>query len=98
MRKDSENFEKQLKMIQVNLLNSSSQKEGEKVKEEKSEPQEKKSPSKKNDKNRDRESREARESITINFKDELNDKLSKIQSSLQGFVTETEFNLSLIHI
>ena len=32
-----------------------------------------------------------REDITINFKDQHNDRLSKIQNSLQGFVTETEF-------
>lgn len=92
MRKDSDNFDKQLKMIQVNLLNKPSQKEEEKEKEEKSEPQDKRSPSsRKTEKIREKETREARES-TINFKDELNDKLSKIQASLQGFVTETEFN------
>lgn len=28
-----------------------------------------------------------REDITINFKDQINDRLSKIQNSLQGFVT-----------
>ena len=90
MRKDSDNFDKQLKMIQVNLLNNPTQKEADK--EEKNEPQEKKSPApKKSEKNKDKEAREARESMTINFKDEINDKLSKIQASLQGFVTETEF-------
>jgi NADPH-dependent curcumin reductase CurA len=29
---------------------------------------------------------------TINWKNQLNDKLSKIHASLQGFITETEFN------
>ena len=43
MRKDSENFDKQLKMIQVNSINNN-QKEKEVEKEDKNEPQEKKSP------------------------------------------------------
>lgn len=33
-----------------------------------------------------------REENTINWKNQLNDRISKIQASLQGFVTETEFN------
>lgn len=96
MRKDSENFEKQLKIIQVNMLNSSpsqaqnSDKKDKKEEKSSSEVQdrEKKSP-KKNDKV---QMDNIREDITINFKDQLNDRLSKIQNSLQGFVTETEFN------
>jgi len=28
----------------------------------------------------------------MNFKNQLNDRLSKIQASLQGFITEGEFN------
>jgi hypothetical protein len=45
MRKDSENFEKQLKIIQVNLLSASTPAPTE-DKEEKSESHEKKSPKK----------------------------------------------------
>ena len=51
-------------------------------------PTEKKSPKKNERLSMDM----VRDDITINFKDQLNDRLSKIQNSLQGFVTETEFN------
>lgn len=97
MRKDSETFEKKLKVIQVGLLNTPSvpSKESDAdIKDKKEDTniegqqKEKKSP-KKNEKV---SIGSVRQDITINFKDQINDRLSKIQNSLQGFVTETEFN------
>ena len=64
-----------------------------KNKEEKKENEEKKSPKKGEKTERNKESSDSiREDLTVNFKNQLNDKLSKLQQSLQGFITETEFD------
>lgn len=84
MRKDSQDVEKQLKIIQVKMITPAPAAETEEKAEEKKSQ-------KKTD--RPKESPDAsRDEVSVNFKNQLNDKLSNIQNSLQGFVTEAEFN------
>ena len=87
MRKGLEELEKQIKVLQVEMLNGLSN--NQKMSQESDHLE-------KDDKKRDERSKSpaanGREENTINWKNQLNDRISKIQASLQGLVTETEFN------
>jgi predicted DNA-binding ArsR family transcriptional regulator len=71
---DNENYDKEIKQIKIDLLNSQTNVA---VEEEKTKPK--------------KESSEATENISINFKNGLNDRFSKIQATLQNCITDAEF-------
>ena len=84
-------MEKQLKIIQVNILNASTTQNQEKRKE--SESEEKKSPKAARVKTPpSSESCEMTAESMMACKRQMTDKLAHLQASLQGFVTESEFN------
>ena len=89
MRKGFDGLEKQLKALQLNLLNSSQEK-GNQLDVKPSEVEEKKSP--RNSNRSKSPSTVGSEENTVNWKNQLNDKLSKIQATLQSLVTEAEFS------
>ena len=88
MRKGFEDLEKQIKMMQVEMLNTSNQIQEVQISKE-SESAQTHSP--KAERTRSPASM-GRDENVINWKNQLNDRISKIQASLQGFVTETEFS------
>lgn len=85
-------MEKQLKVIQVNILNSSTPSQNQEKGKE-SESEEKKSPKAGRVKTPpSSESCEMTGEGMMACKRQLTDKLANLQASLQGFVTESEFN------
>lgn len=83
MRKEFEGFEKNLKSIQLGMITLGSSETRLKTPKDSSEESKKGGSG-----SIPAEGREE----GVNFKNQLNDRLNKLQNSLQGFVSESEFN------
>ncbi len=97
MRRDSENFERSIKSLHLDILKIQSAPSGTGLKSEteqkgsKSDIQEGKKQKESSGSNSQNNLQEF-EQNNMNYKNQINDKLSKLQNSLLGFITENQFN------